>query len=958
MELTQQYLSNGLAGMAMVVSVGLVVLYLLRTPIKAALSGFMGYRAKLDDYAFSEHKNRDIIYNNEVVRLTAGINLKNTALLLFSLFSALIHPLLFAVVFAKYKYSLIEEKLSKLTDFSIYDDLHKDDKFVGFFNNKSAKINLITDEMMYSAYILMGAGIYFSSMPLAIVGLAIVAIILFITITLIYNAYMYRINYKYVDFFRAMRLLDSSSLGGNKSLLVLALISFSSNFSEIAGFSVFVWVVMGLKIIVSFSMNTILKREDNVNVKHQQIENRDYTNLENLASYPNPNSQSRGYKFSTILQMKFFEIDKIATNKPLVHIDNYAFYPQTINRTDLRKNPLLNKTLSSAVKVSFEALDLTKQLMILGGMGSGKTELVNFIVQQVHNSDFELYKAITFNDEAGDFVNKFYRADKDIIISLFDTRASAWDIFEEMKYNVEAGTAFIDNLFEASQGQEKDFFNASAKMKTSEWLKESYFATNDSVSAWEMFFKKIKTYEEEIKESDDKTQSSILATIQIALDTLTLMYYQIVIEKRKTFTFYEYVRTENIQLFFLNNPQFESKSIGYMTGVQAAYIIAAAAKTQDEILNKKHLVLNVFDEFLSMQKRLDEATIKTLLTKIRKFLFCNILLGQYLPKDEKLIQDIDSSRYALITFNINDDFTLEKVSKKISEAECLMANSSSQQQDNSNSTGSAISGSGGSAGAGFGVVLALISDVSKSSKNSNLSYSLTNTKVILEQQLQSMPKYHHITFIPSEETKVLSAFDAKRFFKLMAFGYDKLMGNIAKTNDFLARESGILYLGYTPQATLSYDNKSFEKWDMRAYYDFNSVKNKESKKVFSDEKEEFIHYMNIKFAETVDGAKEYMSNNNLERYDINKMFENVEENSTKVQELMKKYSEPQRYELMENFFEIDSEDLKGKYEFCKEHNLIGCILGIFTFSEEFRETILGLEAGEDIKPFPVEDKVN
>jgi len=935
MESVEQYMSNGLTGVAIAISVGLIVLYLLRTPIKATLSSFMGYRASLDDYAFSEHKNRDIIYNNEVVRLTTGMNLKNAIFMIVGVMSALINPIIFGFIFMKYKYSMIKDKVSFLQDFSIYEGLSTDDKFVEFLNNKSAKINLITDEMMSASYILIGAGLFFGDIVLASIGLSVVALVLLVTIVLIYNAYMYRINYKYVDFYRILRLLDSSSLGGNKSLFVLALFSFVSNFSEIAGFSVFIWVVMVLKLVVSFTMGSILKKKDNVNEKHQEIENRDYSNIENLASYPNPISQSRGYKFSTVLQMKFFEIDKLATKKPLVHIDNYAFYPQAINRTDLRKNPLLKQTLSNTVKVSFEALDLTKQLMILGGMGSGKTELVNYIVQQVHDSNFELYKAITFNDEAGDFVNKFYREDKDIIISLFDTRAKSWDIFEEMKYNVEAGTAFIENLFEATQGKEKDFFNASAKMKTSEWLKESYFGTNDSVSAWEMFFKKIKTYEDRIKESDDKTQSSILATIQIALDTLTLMYYQIVVEKRETFTFYEYVRTENIQLFFLNNPQFESKSIGYMTGVQAAYIIAGAAKTQAEILDKKHLVLNVFDEFLSMQERLDAATTKALLTKIRKFLFCNILLAQYLPKDEKLIQNIDSSRYGILSFNINDDYTLEHVAKKLDEAECLIGSSSSQQQDSNSSAGSAMSGEGGSEGSG--VALGMFADVFKGfgKGKGNISYSLANTKVILKQQLQSMPKHHHITFIPSEETKVLSGFDAKRFFKLMAFGYDKLMSNIAKTNDFLNKDCGVLYLGYTPQSTLTFDNDSFEKWDMKNYYLFNADKkqvNEDTTCKYTEE-EKFTHWYNLKFAGSMEKAQEYIIKQELVNVCLSEIFEGVEENAVKVNNLISKYSEDERLSLMNEFFTKDS--IQDKYNFCKKYDLIGCILGIFTFSDEF-----------------------
>ena len=38
------------------------------------------------------------------------------------------------------------------------------------------------------------------------------------------------------------------------------------------------------------------------------------------------------------------------------------------------------------------------------------------------------------------------------------------------------------------------------------------------------------------------------------------MHYQIVVEKRKTFTFYDLVRKNDIQLFFVNAKQYETKS--------------------------------------------------------------------------------------------------------------------------------------------------------------------------------------------------------------------------------------------------------------------------------------------------------------------------------------------------------------------------------------------------------------
>lgn len=923
----QKYLENGQFALIGTIAVSLVLLYLFRRPLQAFLSSFLGYRSNLDDYAFSVHRNRDTIYQNEKVNLSVGLFDKlNTLILFLSFVSLLISPYLFIALIALYQFKVIKEKINQLVDYNIYEELKTDDEFVKFFNQKSAKIDLIINQILFTSYVFIAVGLIFENGFIASTGLIPIAVISLLSITLLYNASMYRINYKNIEYYRILRLLSTSSLSSSRSLYLLALLSFASNYTDLQGFSVYIWSIFIIRATVGFVLNKFLKKEDDITKKHQLIENRNYTDIATVASYPNPISQSRGYKFTTALQMKIFELEK---NDTSIHVDNYAFYPQTVNRTDLRKNPLLLNTIKESVKVKFETLDFTKQILVLGGMGSGKTELINYTIQQVHENNFSNFKAIAYNDIKGDFTKDFYREDKDILVNLYDSRASVWCPFLEMNSNIEAGTAFINNLFETIQGSEKDFFSASAKQKTSIWLQESFFATDDNIEAWELFFSKIQAYEDQIKETDDKTQSSILATINIALEILKIMHYQIVIEKRKTFTFNDFVNAENIQLFFVNNKQYEAKLTPYLNGLTATYINTIMAKDD----TKTHLILNIFDEFLTM--KIDEATRKTLLTATRSKGFCNLLASQYLVNDEKLIQDLDSSRYALITFNVNDDFTLSKVASKLAEQEYLSANSSESQEQNSK----AQFGNGGNAGELDGGVFSILGSFIPGMKKNNISNSIAMTKVVLEQQLQSMPKYHHLTFIPSEETTVLSGIDAKRYFKLMLFGYEKLMKNIVNKNDFLAKESGILYLGYTPQATLKFNNKSFEKWDMAEFYKA-SASTPAEPAPFKDEKEEFIHYMNIKFAETVENSSKYMTEHNLDKSAIQKMFQNVEENNEKVILLMANYSEQERYELMEQFFDIRKDDLSAKYEFCKKHDLIGAILGIFTFSKEFQEKTL------------------
>lgn len=928
-KLISNYMATGEYALYVLAGLVLILAFLGRNQLKILFSD-SGYRNKLTDASFSEHQNSDTIYENEKVSLITGVNIKTVGYYFLMSITALVSPYITAVVYVKYKYSLVKSKFGKTKDFKLF-EMNEQDDFINFLNEKSGKINLLVDEILISAYFIMILGLISQNGTILMIGLSIVFVMTLTLIGIFINAYQYKMNYKFLEFYQLLRLIWNSHLRIAKwDLVFLGVISLSTNFFGFQGFSTFFWIVFSMRFGLSLLLDKFIEREDNVNERHAEIENREYTVIEDVASYPNPKSQSRGYKFTSLLQMKFFELETKENGKDLIHLDNYAFYPQTINRTDLRKNPLLKETLTQSVKVYIEAINSTKQLLGLGGMGSGKTEMINYLVSQVHENKFNNYKSICFNDIKGDFTKRFYREDKDIIVNLYDKRAKVWCPFTEMNFNIEAGTSFISNLFESMAGEEKDFFSTSAKMKTSTWLQESFFATETNIEAWEMFFAKLSEYETDIKERDDKTQSSVLATIQIALEILQIMYFQIVEEKRETFSFYEFVHSEDVQLFLVNNKQYEAKLTPYLTGLMATYINTVMAKDD----TKTHLIMNQFDEVLTM--KLDKQTMKTLLTATRSKGFCNFLWGQYLPNDEKLIQDLDSSRYALITFNINDTFTLKKVSEKIAEAEILQGSSSPEGKKKE------LSGGGGESPANGMFALPALG-VLGGGGGYKISYSLTQTKVILDQQLQSMPKYHHLTFIPSEEVKVIDKEEKNRFFRLMAFGYEKLMLNIAKKNDFLEKESGILYLGYTPQSNLSFDNNSFDKWDMKAFYDFKIAKENKDKKHNFDEKTIFKHWLKLKFSDDEKEVEDYILENNLYNLDIEAIFEEVEERAEKVLDLIARYTEIERYKLMDKFFDIPLDELDSKYDFCKEHDLIGGILGIFTFSDDFRNKLLNGE---------------
>jgi len=897
----------------------IVGLYFLRNPLKALIGNIISYRTGLDDYSFIQHQNRDLMYKNQQTILYTDKTFLNFGILVFIFSLAILNTYLFLVCWFVFRAITSKQILSKMQDFKYFNNIDEKDYLMNLLNSKHDKFNYIINEIWFNVYILLGISLKLQNGFMQYVSLYLAIGLLAVNFFIVYNIYMLKQNYKYVMFYRGLRLLQSSSLLSMFPIFALGLLAIIFTPTHIFGTLAFILCV---KLFLRYTVNTFLKEQDMLSDEHSKIENREYKNIEALSSYPNPLSQSRGYKFTTPLQLKFFEIEKEKNGKNLIHLDNYAFYQQAKNRSVLRKNPIMLENITKNVKTKLEALDFTKQIVILGGMGSGKTEMINYLVQQVHESKFTNFQSVIFNDIKGDFTKQFYREDKDFILNIFDKRSAVWDIFTEMDYNIEAGANFVSNLYTSISGDEKDFFSGRAKQLTTEFIQSAYFSAKDNYEAWDIFFEKLDNFEKEILDEDDKTKGSILQTMQIAMDILKIMKYQICVEKRKIFCINDFLRATDTQVFLQNNKQYEEKLTPYLTGILGAISGAFMAKED----TKEHLVLNILDEFLSL--KMEESTRKTTMTATRSKGSCNIIASIYLPNDDKIIQDIDSSRYALVTFNINDEFTLNKVREKMAKSESLNITSSYSK---SWGIGSKYNNNHRSKSSFF-----------QSFKNSifanedNPSYALGETEILLTQQLQSMPKYHHLTFIPSEEIKYIEPREERRFFKLFAFGYDKLMGSVALENDFIAKESGILYLGYTPRATMNFNSESFVKWEMRDYF-VQTGNIKVSDTLISSMSEEQLleTYLTIKFAGSEEKATEHIEKANLQNANFEEIFIAVEESADKVKLLKERYSEDERFEILKKFYSF--ENYHDLYLYCKEKNIIGALVGIFEFNEKYLE---------------------
>lgn len=908
----EDFLQNLMYGSSITtILVILFVYFFLGSRIKTFFSLVSGEKFFITDSSLARYLKREVIFRNNKLMLSNNINLKSFLVLYVIFMTSLISPFISLVLFLGFFYKDTRTKLDKFENFS-YFDISFDDYFGNLLNKNLVKLDYISQNLIIFSFVIILISILTNSLISGIVGITALSVFILFGLFCYWNIDSYRVNLKLNSYYELSRLLNTSLYGNNKILMLFFIISIYASFKN-AEISSFLWIVTMLNLCLKIAIMVSLKKEVVLSKEHKEIENREYTKIELLGSMANPTSYSRGYKWTTPIQIKAFS----QKNKDGIYLDNFAFYPETINRTSLSTNPLILKALEN-VELRLNPFDFAKQVMIIGGMGSGKTVLINNVVTQNIKKGFKDFKSHIFNDIKGDFTKKFYREDKDYILNLFDSRGAVWDIFTEMEYNIEAGNLFASNLYASLAGKNTEFFGGRAKQMLSAYIQESFFEGKNNIESWEILFKKIEAGKEAVKNSDDKTTQSVLSVMDLIIDTLSIMKYQICVEKRKIFVIAEFIVKKDTQLFLLNNKNYENRLTPYLNGVFGAIVGAIMSKNEDDA--KEHQILGVWDEFVTLANQIDNSTLIALLTAVRSFGLANILAMQFLPAKEEIVQLLDSSRYALIVFNINDEYTLKKVASKFGKQEML---SLSMSPVTVNSEGKKLK-SDGDAFTAFAMPFEAVFDAFtiKPKKENNKSYSLGMSEMILENSLQSMPKYHHLTFIPSEEVKEFSGMELQRGFRLMVYKDD--ISNIETSENFMEKTTGLLYLGYSKFNEINLQNSNFVKWDMKGFYESKNMVLKEKEYSELTEKERFTHYYRIKWILEVSEISDYCKKNNLIESNLSELFIEVEENEEKILNFKSSHTKDEILNLYNEILEITDDD--KRYEFVKEHNLIGCVL--------------------------------
>ena len=592
-----------------------------------------------------------------------------------------------------------------------------------------------------------------------------------------------------------------------------------------------------------------------------------------FGSFANPERVTSGYWWSSIFDLK----KELKKREESVFIDHFRFDKEFTKKSRM-KGMIKNKIEST--KLYFTPLEMTQSLLFVGKMGSGKTQILfNFLNQKFYD------RALIHQIKSGDMVEPYYRPKIDIILNPYEQRSHLWDIMREDEGIIKT---FFENYMNAVMGDKKDFFSAAANRKFNETMMKIKTAYRDETSAkqWLLFIQAIKEMFAEVQKKDQNSTKDVASTMEQVLEPLEIMAWQMQQKGQKTFTIKEFFkRKHQAKLILDNNAQYQKQ----LTPLFSAFVACFSQVHLSMPDTKKSFTLYALDEYISLAATMDDASKTRIHTLIRSKGGILMAFLQYIPKDnKKLEQLLTSSAFAWFFFSVIDDNSIDLLKKTIGETHYYHETENISYNDG------------------------------KKSK----SYSTKEDKVqlISSDKINSLAQnFEHIVYIPNK--------------KLLYKGYTPSPELKVRAEKFIQRDLSEFY-------ETKYKNieKKTEQEIRNLTFD-NLFKFKEMPR--NKRYELSKKYLKAKQQGKV---KEFAQENDLVDFDFSLLFEEFMPDDKIVKNKMQILSIDERFKLSEEWNSISEDDYESQIAFIDKYELWGACPNIFQFSEdELEERALGIE---------------
>lgn len=581
-------------------------------------------------------------------------------------------------------------------------------------------------------------------------------------------------------------------------------------------------------------------------------------------SFQNPKEVKRGYIWTPVSQLNnLFSKNEERT----VFIDNFRMDEEYAD------NSSANLTFKKRAEKSafyFDPLKMTQGILLVGKMGSGKTEFYfNILQQKFYN------RAVIHQVKAGDFAETLLRK-RDILFSPYDKRGYIWDVLSEDEGIIKT---FFENLSNAEQGDKKDFFTASAMRIYNQLAVQIRTKYKDESPAkkWMLFIKIIKDLFDEMESGSQNSKKDIKGTMEVVLESLERTAYMMQNPNQKSFVIADFFKKKNQTRLILDNIPEHEKTLTPLFTAFTACLSQVHTSMPD---SKTDFTLYALDEYLSFASIMDEPSKKRLHTLIRSKGGILMPAIQYVPKDDKKMQQLlTSSAYAWVYFSVIEEETINLLKQSIGDTEY------SYLEENE----------------------------SRDSKNrKSKSFSTKNEKynIITNQILNGLgDKFEHIVYLPNH----------KAIYK----GYTPqvTLKPIAKKS-IPVDLSGLSKMKYL-------DNDNSPEVDIKNLTFADLFKQKPLSKL--EEYKLFKKFENAK-KEGEEQLKNFKQENKLVEVNLEFLFKKYMSDKTVISNKMKLLTLDDRLKLKNDFEGLSDES--EQLEFIEENDLFGALPDLFVFSED------------------------
>ena len=339
-------------------------------------------------------------------------------------------------------------------------------------------------------------------------------------------------------------------------------------------------------------------------------------------------------------------------NKDNFYLNNFRYAPEVKRHFNLLNRFLAYRAEKKEIRLNWN--DLKRGSLIVGKMGTGKTEfLKNIMVQWL-----ETGRKMVVHDTKGEFTSFFYDEDTDFILNMADKRGFYWDFFEDIDKGMKPGDVlniFFKAYFKATNGESNDkFWETASYVRFQEIFNEVAFdKTIRTEDKYEAFLIKLTKYFKDTLAGNNKTEQSIAITLQTACN---IFYESYALKKlgRKKFSIIDFFNEDTPNKIFLHTiSKVQKEMIPFITAFLELFF--RYQLTYREKAKKERYILYVLDEYLSFFNLMDEKTRTEVHTKARSAGALLLPAVQYLPSDDKVAQDLTASLINIVAFNMTDN---------------------------------------------------------------------------------------------------------------------------------------------------------------------------------------------------------------------------------------------------------------------------------------------------------------